>query len=346
MGIRAAANSIASGIPSNPAQIAATSAAFVSVKPKRRLYRRARCTKSCTASLCEIASRLVRARLDRHLIAPTTNTCSRARASRSREVASTTSSGQSGDQPIDEGCGAQHLFEVVEDQQETAFRKEIAECCLHRLFPRNAELNGVRNRSGYQRRIAHRRAVDEENSIVEPGANHPRNMKCEPGLPDSAGAGQSQQPDIWLPEKLDNPLNQIISSDERRGGQRQERKGRGSWRLGGGRPSRAARSASRSAASSSSASASISSVVRWGLRRAPVSSELIVFSGKPARSASVAWRPQAAFAETAQHLTDVPAARHSFEPAFPSFTAPPHNVGCDEVRSDRPILAPCGDLWG
>ena len=181
--MRAAASSIASGRPSSLRQISATAATLSSVKAKWPLTAWARSTNSRTDSQSFSAvsgslSRRVGQQQGRHEQLSLGRQAQRGPAGDHHMEPRT-----GGQELTDLERGAEHLLEIVDDEQQLPVAQEALQTLERRPAPCHADAKCLRDGGGNEQRVADRRQRHEAHPVFEPIKHGCRRSRARRVLP-------------------------------------------------------------------------------------------------------------------------------------------------------------------
>ena len=194
---RAAASSIASGIPSSRA---------ADLRDRRRAFSvgdleadgttaRARSTNSCTASHWSRSARGGSWRRSGRDSDGTRQITSPGIRSGSRLVARMRRCGQARSRALGQPCaGGDQVLAVVEEEQQVLGLEKGRQGLDQRLAGRLAHAKGRGDGLGHQRRVGERGQLDQPDAIRVARELGSRRLDRQPGLAAAAGAGQGEQP--------------------------------------------------------------------------------------------------------------------------------------------------------
>jgi hypothetical protein len=112
--------------------------------------------------------------------------------------------------------GREHLFEIVEQQNELLVAQVVLEAIDQRSAALGAESERLGDRGRNQGRVVDRCQCDEADSVLEAIAQLGGDLQAETGLAGAARAGQRQQADIRVEQQLLRHGDFPVAPDERR----------------------------------------------------------------------------------------------------------------------------------
>ena len=190
---RAAASSMASGMPSSRQQISATAAAFSCVKTKPGSTARARCRNRATPVTFERASNDGSGSMQGRSSGGTGNSCSPGRRRVSRLVTRTAKPGASANKSPMRGSCRDHMLEVVEQEKHSPVVEKGANTVEHRQPCCLGEPQRSGESTGDHGGVTDRRQRDEAHAISVLALQVIGSLDGQARLADSAGAGQGQK---------------------------------------------------------------------------------------------------------------------------------------------------------
>ncbi len=128
------------------------------------------------------------------------------------------------EQAADEGSGGDHLLDVVEDQQQLAFRQVRRERLEHRRPGLLGHPEGLRDRLGHELRVDDRGEGSERSPVRVLGLEDVRRLQREPRLPRSPRTGERD--DAARPRERHEVAKRPLPADEGREGFREAGCGR------------------------------------------------------------------------------------------------------------------------
>jgi hypothetical protein len=132
--------------------------------------------------------------------------------------------GSGAEQVGDEWGGLEDVLVIVQHEQQAPFTQECLEAGDQRFRARVVHAKDVSDCRRHQMRIHDRGEIDKPHAIREVLGKPRGHGQSEPGLADTTGAGQGQQPDIWLPQAANDRGNLVLPAEDGCGRERERRR--------------------------------------------------------------------------------------------------------------------------
>jgi hypothetical protein len=124
--------------------------------------------------------------------------------------------GRRGEQRREQGRGAQHLLEVVDDHEHPPRAQRRLQLVLERLVAGVEHAERLRHHVRHERRLLHGRQVDERDLGVAARPRPGRQLDREPALADAAGPEQRHEPHGRAAEQPLHLIQLPLPAEERR----------------------------------------------------------------------------------------------------------------------------------